>query len=156
MRNKRGQFFGLFLVVITVFLCLSVILLYGKQQDNAENSLVSPKVVLEVRDNLEKFEMQEKELIEESLVGIEDEFCSEEFLVSFREKFLEGISVEMKDFIFSDLTLGGVDVLDEHKNEDFFVEVVYPVVEDCDGDYFVFSRAKVGKSIYLKGMIELK
>jgi hypothetical protein len=151
MKNKRGQFFALFLVVITLFLCGSVILLYGIQQGNAESSLVSPKVVLEVRDSLEVFEMREKELIEESLVGIEEEFCSDEFLVEFRNKFLDGVSVEMKDFIFEDLTLGGIDVFDEDKSDDFIRDVVYPEVGICNDGNFIFSRAKIGKSKYLKG-----
>ena len=64
MRSKRGVFFALLLVFVTLFLSASVVLLYGVQQKNSDNSLVSPKVVLDIRDELELFEMRADVLIE--------------------------------------------------------------------------------------------
>ena len=89
--NKRGFIFALLLVFITLFLCAFVILLYNIQQDNADNSLVSPKVVLEVRDDLELFEIREKVLIEKSLDSAKGEFGSREFISSFRDFFIDGV-----------------------------------------------------------------
>ena len=64
--DKKAQFFGLYLVFITLFLCGVVISLYHVQQKNALNSLVSRRAVLEVQDGLELFEMREVSLIKDS------------------------------------------------------------------------------------------
>ncbi len=149
MKSKRAQVFSLMLVFITLFMCFSSVYVYTIQQENAESSLVSPLVVLEVRDNLEVFEMREKELIEKSLEETNEKFGSDDFLDKFRDNFLEGLDGEMETFILGNLTLDGK-VLDssEFDENSFFRNVLYSDVESQDGK-LVFSRNKIGKSISL-------
>ena len=51
--NNRGQVFAGILVLITLFLCGVVVALYWVEQGNVNNSLVSPRAVFEMRDELE-------------------------------------------------------------------------------------------------------
>ena len=79
--QKKGQFFALMLVIITLFMCGVVWVLYGVQQGNASGSLVSPRAVLEMRDDLEIFEIRAKALVESLVNSIDGEFGSDEFIV---------------------------------------------------------------------------
>ena len=157
MRNKRGQFFGLYLVVLALMMCVIVVgLFYAQQNNKLPNSLVSSKAVLEVRDGLDIFEMREMNLIEESFVATSGfDFCSDEFAEEFSAEFIKGVLAEedMKEFIFEDLTFGGVDIEDSARigSENFFENILYSEkLGDCDGDVRIFSRASVGKFIQLK------
>jgi hypothetical protein len=134
-------------------MCALVIGLYFAQQENARNSLVSPKAVLEVRDNLEVFEMREKELINSSLGSVEG-FGSEGFKESFRSKFLsEFYSDEiMTEFVLGSLVLEGREIESDAraKSSLFFNNTLYPEeLTYYDGGKLVFERAPVGKSINL-------
>jgi hypothetical protein len=143
--NKRGQFFALGLVLITLFLCATVVFMYLIQQDNAKSSLVSPVGVLEMRDDLEIFEFEELSIIKESL-GDGFEGFREKFLSSFHEKD------DMQDFIFNDLFFDGTGVREEDKGFDFIENVVYPEGKFFyDDKFFSFSRSNVNVVRYLKG-----
>jgi len=153
MENKSGQFFELYLVMLTLFMCALVVGLYFVQQGNARNSLVSPRAVLDVRDNLEVFEMREKEIILSSL-GSVGEFGSEEFIESFRSKFLSDFYADeaMKEFVLRSLVLEGRDIESDAraKSSLFFNNTLYPEKETYyDGDKLIFGRSLVGKSINL-------
>lgn len=155
MRNKRGFFMGAYMVVLTLFLCGVVIGMFYIQQKNIPSSLVSPRAVLEVRDDLKIFEMREVELIEESLSGVEKDldFCGDEFSKNFRENFIFGVSEdsEMMDFIFSDLTFNGEKIGVNAERLSFLEEVLYSdELGDCDNGVRIFRRAEVGKFIPLR------
>ncbi len=155
--QKKGQVFSLMFVFITLFMCIiSSVYIYGIQQGNAESSLISPLVVLQVRDNLAIFEMREKELIEKSLEDVSEEFGSDDFLDKFRNNFIEGIDSEMKDFIFEDLMRNG-ELLDsaEFDEDSFFRNVLYSKIESSS-DGLKFVRSKIGKSISLSASNEVK
>ena len=143
MRNRRGFIFPLYIVALTLLMCGTVIMLYLNQQEELNSSLVSPLSVLEVRDDLEIFEMRERELILEHL--------SKD---SFKEDFVNGLTYEMKEFIFSDLIWNG-DLMDADFDKDAFLEnVLYSVSEDS-GD-LILKRAKIGKRILLESEDKVK
>ena len=153
MKNKRGQFFGLYLVVITLFLCGVVIGLYYIEQKNVSSSLVSPTGVLEVRDDLEIFEMKEMALAKELSETIVGDFASKEFLKEFDEKFLEGVMADesMLDFIFSDLVFNGRDFEKDGRREarKFLDEQLYSDAVEEDGA-LILVRNKIGKKMALR------
>ena len=155
--NKRAQFFGLYLVFITLFLCGVVIGLYHIQQKNAFSSLVSPREVLEVQDELKIFEMREVSLIKDSLVEAnkEEVFGTEDFTQEFRRIFIEGILTEsdMTEFIFSNLTLKGQDAEDNARlqSRSFFENGLYSEgLTKFEDGILSFGRGIVGKKIYLR------
>jgi hypothetical protein len=153
MRNKRGFIFGLVLVFVTLFLSASVVLLYIHGQRNSDNSLVSPRVVLEVRDDLELFEMREVELIRESLVSADGDFVSSGFIDSFRELFVDGVMSDerMKDFLFEDLiSVDGANVEGGDKNRNLVEVGIYPerLTKEEDGG-IIFARTAVEKGKFL-------
>jgi hypothetical protein len=145
MKNKRAQFFGIYLVLLTLLMCGTVILVYNQQQGNAESELISPKRVLDIVDGLEVFELREVELIKESASGVN--FGSGDFDDDFRANFLAAVKAndKMKEFIFSDSTVDGRPAAEA---SGFFENILYP--EDLtsgQGDYLVFGRAKLKKSM---------
>lgn len=145
--GKRGQLFSLWMVIMTLFLCGVSIGLYNVQQDKLAVSLVSPLSVLEVRDNLTIFEIQEKELILESLKSVSSEFGPDDFVSEFRENFISGLSGDMKDFLLQDLVVNqeGADSWDNALKESFFRNVVYGNVK-MNGDRLLLIRGKVEKN----------
>jgi len=158
MINKRGQFIGLYLVVLTlVMVGISLLSYISNNGGNVGNAIVSPKEVLKIQTDLEIFEILEKEMIEESLndLPLNLEFGSEEFISSFRGIFMEKFlrDEEMKEFIFSDLYLGERNIEDDARlqEKDFLENTLYP--EDGSGfenGEIKFSRWKVSKKILLK------
>jgi hypothetical protein len=153
--NNRGQVFAFILVFITLFFCGMVWVFYGIQQDRAESSLVSPRAVLEMRDELEVFEMRERELISFLVEDIDGEFGSDEYLVEFRERFLNGTiwDGEMMEFIYDGLVFGGRDYEDEamRLGEDFLSVNLYSDVV-YEGGNLVFVRNKMGKRDSLRAL----
>jgi len=156
MKNKRGQIFSGILVLITVAMCLLSIGIYLEQQRGVQSSLVSPLVVLEVRDNLTVFEMREKELILSSLDSVDVDFGSDEFLDEFRDEFVSGLKQDskMKDFIFSDLVWKGDKLKRGSFNEDAFLgNVVYgSALSSIDSSKITFGRGKIGKALELRAL----
>ena len=159
MRNNRGQIFALVLVGITLFLCGVVVMLYVVQQGNSDNSLVSPRSVLEMRDDLEIFEIREKALVKSLVKDVSGDFGSDEFIEEFRDKFLDGVieNEKMSEFIFSDLFFNGRDYEDEARvlGREFLDVNLYSDMVNVDGE-LVFSRNKIGKRVLLKASDESK
>ncbi len=151
MRNKRGMLWSLWMVIMTLLLCGVSISLYNVQQDKLAVSLVSPLPVLELRDNLTVFEMEEKELIKTSLESVSFDFGSDEFISEFRENFILGLNTDMKDFLLKDMVWGKnkIDVSSEDKQDVFFRNIVYPKV-GMDIGKLRFVRGELGKSEILK------
>jgi len=157
MEDKKGALWGIYFVFITIFFCLMVVGFYYVQEDNTDSSLVSPRAVLKIQDNLELYEMEESKFIKESLQEVDAKFGTDEFIGEFREIFLGKISSDYSyssriDFIFEDLTLNGIDIEVEAKAQkiDFFKNILYPEEKSRFEDgKFVIERAKVGKSFLL-------
>jgi len=155
MENKRGQFFALYLVFITLFMMGVVAGLYFVQYKNVQAALVSPMEVLKARDGLELFEMRETELIKSSLDEAGGDFCSEGFAKDFERTFIDRALADglVRDFIFSNLTLNGRKVEEDARlaDREFFENVLYREgLTECENGQRFFSRAKVGKSYVLK------
>lgn len=152
--NKRGQIFSGILVLITVSMCLLSIGIYLKQQGDVQSSLVSPLVVLEVRDDLDIFELRERELIVESLESVDSDFGDDEFLREFRSEFFSGFSEEMREFVFSNLSWNGEVMRRGSFDEDAFLKnIVYGArLSRIDSSEMVFGRGKIGKSFELRAL----
>jgi hypothetical protein len=159
MRNKRAQVFGLYLVLLTLVMCGMVILLYMKQQQNIEVALVSPVLVLDLRDNLELFEMFEEQAVISSYIETKKSkiFGTDEFVNYFREIFLKKIkdNTEIKDFLSKNLLISGdVEVnLDNVEDYELFLEnYLYRLRSTSDyfnEEEFIFTREKVKKKFEL-------
>jgi len=151
MRNKRGQLFSLWIVILTLFLCGISVGLYNTQQEKVSVSLVSPLAVLELRDDLSVFEMRERELILDSLKSVSSNFGGEDFAEEFKTVFLLGLSGEMRGFLLKDLVLdtGDIKSWDENLENTFFENVVYREIE-MDNGKLRFVRGKVKKSFLLE------
>jgi len=93
--DKRGQIFALFLVFLTLFMCGSVILLYYSSQDKVSASLVSPRAVLDMRDDVKIFEMNEISSIKSALeeASKKAEFGTKEFSDSFKDSFFSKLKI---------------------------------------------------------------
>lgn len=152
VRNKRGQFFALLLVIFTLLLCGTAISLYIVQQENAQGSLVSPSDVLEMRDNLTIFEMREIELMKSSLESASGEFRSDGFLESFRSGFIDGVmeNENMTEFLFSDLYIGGVEVREQDKGRNLLEDGIYlEGLMSFSDDVLSFGRTNIEKRTLL-------
>jgi len=155
MKNKRAQFMGAFMVIMTLFLCGVVVMDFYIKGDNT-SSLVSPRIVLEVRDDLDIFEMREADLIKSSLTMVSQrdggiDFCSEEFSDKFKEEFVSGVleDVRMKEFIFENLILDGEKI--DADQSTFLENVLYSEgLGECSDNKRVFSRSEIGKMIRLR------
>ena len=126
-------------------MCVTVILLYMIGQGNAGNSLVSPRTVFEVRDDLELFEIAEKKIIMESLAEAKEGFGTNQFAEELRGIFLRKIkSSESKEFIFKNLTRE----TKVREQSDVFLDSIYSV--DVSGDKVILSRSTLEKNYFLK------
>ena len=152
--NKKAQFFSFILFLITIMMCGLSIEIYLKQQQNVQSSLISPLTILEIRDNKTIFEMREMALIKKSLNEVEADFGTIEFMEEFRNKFISGISEEMKDFIFSNLSWEEKILKKRTFNEDSFLEnVVYKeTLSKINPNKMEFRRGKIGKALKLKAL----
>ena len=50
MKNNRGQFFAIYLVLLTLFMCAIVVGMYYFQSKTLDNSFVSPVEILKLED----------------------------------------------------------------------------------------------------------
>jgi len=151
--NKSAQFFSLYLVFLTLLMSGTVIGFYFIQQGNVASSLVSPLLVLEVRDNLSVFEMSEKELIKKSLDATEADFGDDAFLKEFRDNFISGFVAndKMMEFIFSNLVWDGRIIKKGLDRDSFVKNVLYSEGKsEINSNGLSFVRAKIGKSFSLR------
>jgi hypothetical protein len=153
MSPKRGQIFAAILVFIVLFFCGVVVVLYGVQQENIDSSLVSSRVVFEMRDNLEIFEMKEKALIEFLVDNVNGDFGSEGYAAEFRTRFIDEVfgNLDMMEFIYEDLIFNGrsYDVEAKTSGRDFLDVNLYGDFVNKDGKLF-FSRNAMGKRFVLE------
>jgi len=155
MISRRGVISGPFLVLITLIFCGVSIGVYLNEQANSANSLVSPREVLKVQDDLEIYRIKEKAYILESLEVAKGkgEFGVILFYESFRSEFLEKVAGDsfMTEFIFKDLYVSGKSLSSEARlfSGQFFSETLYPTGDKGDGSKMEFVRSKIGKNFRL-------
>jgi len=114
LRNKRGQFFAIYLVLLTLFMCGMAVWLYYMQSKNIGNSMVSPISLLSLQDSQEIFNIQEKNIIlsvaKES--GLTDNLNLDVFNAKFIEFVMKPEQEDFRNFIFSNMTLDGKFITD--------------------------------------------
>jgi len=156
--NKKGIFFGLYLVVLTVFMMGMVIAFYMWSDGNQEAAIVSPRAVLVVEQDLNLFEIREKEIILKSLQEVDKdlEFGSLEFREELRNNFLEKAvnDLGMGKFVFNNLYYKNekkTDWSQEGHQESFFKTVLYPEgAITFEDEMVVFKREEIGKKLLLE------
>ncbi|MCH7851095.1 MAG: hypothetical protein IH845_05625 [Nanoarchaeota archaeon] len=152
--DKRGQFYAIYIAFITLFMVFSVVAIQYSQAGKTASSLVSPRVILELDDSVEKFERGEVRLIRSSLEGAKGNFGSREFVDSFRANFLLDVGSLDLEFIFSDLTLEHREIESEARSSgrEFIQNVLYPedlIYFDAIRNGIVFGRAEIGKAFII-------
>ncbi|MFA5061247.1 MAG: hypothetical protein WC494_02950 [Candidatus Pacearchaeota archaeon] len=154
MKNK-GQFFEIYLVVFMGFLCAFIIYTYFVQQSEARSSLVSPNTILELRDDLELFEIREKEIILETLKETKNTFeISDTFTQQFTNELIKKIKSEeqMKEFLFKDYIYEN----EARANEEDFIKSIYSAEYNEKEKTIILNRAKLEKRKYLNAKKENK
>lgn len=108
-KNKKGQFFAIYLVLLTLFMCGMAIWIYYMQNKTVNNSLASPVSILELKDKQELFDLQEINII--AVSAKESELAKNKDLGAFKGKFFDYLMMpeqeQFRNFIFSNLTLDG-------------------------------------------------
>lgn len=157
--NKKAQFFSIYLVVLTLFMCISVIILYINQQKNIDLKISSPKSILVLRDKLDYFEMREKKFIYESLLeaGKQADFNKDRdlFLKIFRESFIMKIreDEESKKFLLEDIYIDGFINKENIIYESFISNYVYPEKNfEYKNGKVVVSRNKLTKKFFIRNL----
>lgn len=157
--DKKGQFFAIYIALITLVMCGIVIGLYIYNDSRVGASLVSPKEVLEQGSDLKIFEVIEKEYILQSLFESLDyyEFGEEDYLDKFREFFISKVDEDevIKEYLFENLYFEGLDITSSAllKSKEFFENNLY----SSSGIYYeegkiVFSRSGPYKYKTLKAI----
>jgi len=130
-------------------MCGVVIGLFVVEQRNAENSLVSPMAVFEMRDGLEIYEMREAELIHESLESAKfaGDFGEETFEDEFRRLFLAGVLADedMMEFLSADVLPRGIVV-----DGEYLKNLYHESLTDLDSSVGTFGRRPMKKGRMLK------
>ena len=151
MKNKKAQFFGIYLVVITLVMCVLAILLYYSQAKQTENSLVSPVKMMELRDRRVTFELEEQALI----ISILDEIGGSgwgggDFIDRFKSKFFVYFNSDrglaLRDFLDKDLVGGRLSVNELYNSEDNKISFV----SEGGKTFLVINRKRLEKSFKLE------
>jgi hypothetical protein len=152
-KNRRGQIFSLWLVFITMAMIGIVVGLFYVQQQNIQSLVISPMEILNERDALEIFEGKEVDLIVSSLESARGNFGSEGFHDTFRSNFINGVwnNNEMKEFLFTNLSIDGVEIQDRAKDIYLIENGIYPKGEsEFTEDEFIFTRVKIAKNYFMR------
>ncbi len=147
MDNKKGAIFGLYLVILTIFMMWVVIMLYLDQQKNVSSLLVSPVQVLQVRDNLSIFEMRENEIAKEVFLEVGGDASA------FKKRFLDKVEQEpsgkMKEFLIQDLDKIDISTV-SYRN--FLEDKVYMGNFEFKDGKMIVKRSVLGKRLNLRAM----
>jgi len=114
LRNKRGQFFAIYLVLLTLFMCGMAVWLYYMQSNSVGNSMVSPIALLDLQDKQEIFNLQERNIILSAAkeTGLTDNRDLDVFKAKFIEYAMKPEQERFRSFIFSNMTLDGKFITD--------------------------------------------
>ena len=141
MRSKRAQFFAIYLVLLTIFMCLLVIGFYYFQKNQVGNAIILPNSLLALETNKEIFEFQEQNMISETgrelLKNLD--YSDDYFLVNFENSFFEKLTREeqeqFRSFLFTDARFNGKQIIKDNLNdkdsqEAFFKEIYSISMQD--------------------------
>ncbi len=143
--EKRGVIFGLYLVMLTIFMMGVVIVLYLNEQKNVNSLLVSPIQVLQVRDNLSIFEMRENEIGKEVFLEVGGDAGA------FKKRFLDKVeqNEKMKEFLIQDLDKIDISTV-SYRN--FLEDKVYMGNFEFKDGKMIVKRSVLGKRLNLRAM----
>ncbi len=89
MKSKKAQIMSIELVIITLFMCFTAIMVYSFQMGNFETSIITPVTILEEQDIHELLAIQEKDLLLNSVFGLNWE--DDTFRKDAEDNFLENL-----------------------------------------------------------------
>lgn len=157
LNNKRGQFFALYLVLLTLVMCGYVIFMYFKQADVVNSMVVSPIPLLEMQDNLVLIEMQEKNMI--CLAYKDNSNSASDIENAFLDRLIKNDDV--KTFLLQYIIYKSSDgktilgeqairatFLEDSKSEKSFFNLIYNF--KLEGDILIVERVKLGKEFTLR------
>jgi hypothetical protein len=164
MKNKRGAFFGLYLILLIFAFGALDIMFYLNGQAKIQSAIVNPGEVLKMGYSYDLFELREKELIFESLNSVDKSyvFGNAEFTNSFREILIQKTSTDplMRNFILEGIAMNGKELTSVPDN--LFESGLYPSdsfrfsvgelsfdLTASEEDMLHFSRGSIGKKFTL-------
>lgn len=150
--NKKGGFFALYIVAITLLMMFVALWMSGAQKPKTDSSFISPVNLLELEDNYQIFEVAEKKNIELSAkvslneVG-EDNLNTvvgrQNFERLFKEKFFDQMfkNGNVVGFLFSGFKYDEkIKDRPEEEKKNIIKDVMYEI--DFDGNNLVVKRNK--------------
>ncbi len=156
--RKKGQFFSLYLVFLTLFFIGVVLMMYYLAERSIETRFLSPDNVLGRVNQKEAFELQEMLLVRSCAGEIISRdisyFENVEFLEEFEKEFFSRIldessegAISFRNYVFSDFAIGRklVDdsLFDEEKERETFFKELYSF--EIEDDLLKISRGKLEK-----------
>ena len=152
LSNKRGQFFSLYLVLLTIAMIALDLAVYLQGQDKIQGAVVNPGEVLSVSHSYDLFMIREQEIILDSLyaVGEGHVFGTNEFSEEFRGLLISAVLEDplMSEFILEDIALDGKKL--DAVPDNLFESRVYSASSFVfDEDTLSFSRGSLGKEFTL-------
>ena len=144
MKNKRG-FMAIYLPILTMFMCGLVIGMYVLEARDLDSSLVSPRVIWELEDDKEIFEISERGLAAGSaqFISLRDSDFPERMKEEFCNSFETGYG-GLNDFLSKDLIFQGkkdINIIDSGE----FCRAIYDFEFDDVKDVVVLTRKDIGK-----------
>jgi len=151
MKNKKAQFFAIYLVLLTFFMCGLVVAFYFLQQSTIENSIILPTSLIDLQNSKSFFEIQEKNII--CVSANEAGWINEQEIKNKFFNYLIGDEQEqLRDFLFSDLKFEGKeiqkDAFEKPESQTAFFNKIYEF--GFENNKLKVIRKPVGKYLYIK------
>jgi len=149
--GKKAVFMGIYLPLITLFMCGLVIGFYFLQQTTIENSIILPTSLLDLQNSKYIFEMQEKNIICVSVTegGWNNE---QEIKNKFFDYLIKDEQEQFRDFLFSDLKFEGQEIdktsFEKESSQTAFFNKIYEF--GFENNKLKVIRKPIGKYLYLK------
>ena len=152
--NKHAQLFGIYLVVLTIFMCGLVILMYVSQNNSIQNSIVSPAIVIQVLEEKNAFEIQEQSII--AISARDAGWGSDNFALDVKKNFCNYFikleQKQMRDFLFNNLNYlarsDWKDSFSDEASQKNFCNDIYSF--SFENNKLKFNRLALGKTIILQ------
>lgn len=163
MINRKAQIFGIWLVVLTITMCLVVVGFYYFQQNQIRNSIILPNDFISLQNDKQMFEIQEKQILAQSLRDAlaSSSETADDFVFIFRDKFFASIlkpeQGSFRNFLFNS-KLDNQDIskqaLSEPGVQVYYLEQVYSFEQNYlpnSQDYEIkVKRKPISKFLLLK------
>lgn len=153
-KNKKGQFFALYLLIITLFFCGFGIFMYFTQQDELGNSVAEPIELLKYYKEKNLFDMQERGLFLGWSVQNLDSFGSDEFKENVKNNYAAFLDndTDYSRFLFSN-TLFNDKVLSDFSNK-YIVDNFYNFKPSKDKSKLIISRQYLVKKFFIRSDLD--